>query len=81
MAFQENRYNLNAGCLPCPACYNLVQKRVNELRKKLSDVFGGNGGGDEGDDAVKLSDQISQLNSTVQKMYQLALENSGGKIS
>lgn len=31
----ENRYNLQAGCLECDACYGLIQKRINQHRDKV----------------------------------------------
>ncbi|BHF70543.1 laminin subunit [Sparganum proliferum] len=74
----ENRYNLNAGCLPCPPCYNLIQKRVHELREKLANLFGGDGPDSSGDQSA-LNDRIMALNQTVQQMYKEALDNSGVK--
>ncbi|OWF54908.1 laminin subunit gamma-1-like [Mizuhopecten yessoensis] len=35
---KENKYNITAGCLDCPACYSLVQDRVNAHRNKLTDL-------------------------------------------
>nr|VZI27741.1 unnamed protein product [Spirometra erinaceieuropaei] len=74
----ENRYNLNAGCLPCPPCYNLIQKRVHELREKLANLFGGDGPDSSGDQS-ELNDRIMALNQTVQQMYKEAMDNSGVK--
>lgn len=34
----ENKYDLEAGCLDCPECYNLVQDSVNAHRIKLRDL-------------------------------------------
>lgn len=31
-------FNLSAGCQPCPACYGLVQQRVNTHRKTLAEL-------------------------------------------
>ncbi|KAI0241520.1 Laminin subunit gamma-1 [Lamellibrachia satsuma] len=35
---EENKYNISAGCIDCPICYNLVQDRVNIHRGKLHDL-------------------------------------------
>ncbi|GAB1600789.1 laminin subunit gamma-1-like [Argonauta hians] len=35
---QENKYNITAGCIDCPPCYNLVQQQVNEHRRSLADM-------------------------------------------
>nr|KAG5699979.1 hypothetical protein BaRGS_001798 [Batillaria attramentaria] len=35
---QENKYNMAAGCLDCPQCYDLVQEQVNIHRGKLRDL-------------------------------------------
>lgn len=35
---QENKYNMSAGCLDCPQCYNLVQEQVTIHRGKLRDL-------------------------------------------
>ncbi|XP_029636725.1 laminin subunit gamma-1 [Octopus sinensis] len=35
---QENKYNITAGCIDCPPCYNLVQQQVNEHRKHLEEM-------------------------------------------
>ena len=35
---RENMFNLSAGCQPCPACYGLVQQRVNTHRKTLAEL-------------------------------------------
>ncbi|KAK3087389.1 hypothetical protein FSP39_005285 [Pinctada imbricata] len=35
---QENKYNISAGCLDCPTCYNLVQEKVNMHRDKLREL-------------------------------------------
>uniref|UniRef100_A0A914ZML2 Laminin-like protein lam-2 n=1 Tax=Parascaris univalens TaxID=6257 RepID=A0A914ZML2_PARUN len=32
----ENRFNLQAGCLPCDECYSLIQRRVKAFRKDVS---------------------------------------------
>lgn len=32
---QENKQNIEAGCVDCPQCYNLVQRQVNAHRAKL----------------------------------------------
>ncbi|KAM3178794.1 hypothetical protein ACTXT7_001828 [Hymenolepis weldensis] len=71
---EENRYDLSAGCLPCPPCYNLVQKHVHNLRKKLGDMFGG--GPDDSSNSTVLHDLINKLNQTVQDAYKAALHNS-----
>ncbi|XP_059157945.1 laminin subunit gamma-1-like [Physella acuta] len=34
----ENKYDISAGCLDCPQCYNLVQDEVNRHRGKLRDL-------------------------------------------
>uniref|UniRef100_A0A5K3FDP4 Laminin subunit gamma-1 n=1 Tax=Mesocestoides corti TaxID=53468 RepID=A0A5K3FDP4_MESCO len=72
---EENRYDLRAGCLPCPPCYNLVQKHVNDLREKLMEVFGSGGGGSDvvNGNTSQLYDQIKKLNQTVQEAYKAAL--------
>ncbi|XP_033642862.1 laminin subunit gamma-1-like [Asterias rubens] len=39
---RENHYNIALGCIACPACYNLVQDRVNDHRedlRKLADLI------------------------------------------
>lgn len=35
---EENKFNITAGCIDCPPCYTLVQKRVNIHRRKLNDL-------------------------------------------
>ncbi|PVD22260.1 hypothetical protein C0Q70_18068 [Pomacea canaliculata] len=35
---QENKYNISAGCLDCPQCYDLVQEQVNIHRGKLREL-------------------------------------------
>ncbi|XP_038046444.1 laminin subunit gamma-1-like [Patiria miniata] len=35
---RENHYNIALGCIPCPACYTLVQDRVNDHRDKLEQL-------------------------------------------
>lgn len=79
---QENRYDLSAGCLPCPPCYGLVQKEVHKLQKKLSEVFGNSGGLDldDGGDTSQLYEQIKKLNKTVQEAYSAVLQNSLGRL-
>ena len=77
---QENRYDLSAGCLPCPPCYNLVQKHVHELQKKLVDVFGGVPDPDGNNGTSQLYEQITKLNETVQNAYNAALRNSLGEL-
>ncbi|VDO08897.1 unnamed protein product [Rodentolepis nana] len=73
---EENRYDLSAGCLPCPPCYNLVQKHVNDLRKKLGDMFGSGPSPDASNNSTELYDQIKMLNQTIQDAYKAALQNS-----
>lgn len=34
----ENKYNITLGCVDCPACYSLVQDRVNIHRGKISEL-------------------------------------------
>ncbi|ESP04836.1 hypothetical protein LOTGIDRAFT_211656 [Lottia gigantea] len=34
----ENKFNISAGCIDCPPCYDLVQERVNIHRGKLRDL-------------------------------------------
>ncbi|GFO02129.1 laminin subunit gamma-3 [Plakobranchus ocellatus] len=34
----ENKYDISAGCLDCPQCYNLVQRQVNAHRAKLREL-------------------------------------------
>ncbi|XP_046546813.1 LOW QUALITY PROTEIN: laminin subunit gamma-1-like [Haliotis rubra] len=34
----ENKFNISAGCIDCPACYDLVQDQVNIHRAKLRDL-------------------------------------------
>ncbi|XP_012941612.1 laminin subunit gamma-1, partial [Aplysia californica] len=34
----ENKYDIAAGCLDCPQCYNLVQRQVNTHRGKLREL-------------------------------------------
>jgi len=31
----QNRYNLSVGCIACPQCFFLVQRKVHELKEKL----------------------------------------------
>lgn len=31
----ENKFNLTAGCLSCPACFDLIEEAVNNLREQL----------------------------------------------
>ena len=79
--WQENHYDLSAGCRPCPACYNLIQKQVHALSKKLDDVFGSGGsdiGGNDGN-TTQLYEMIDKLNKTVQDAYNAAMQNSLGK--
>ncbi|VDN41044.1 unnamed protein product [Dibothriocephalus latus] len=64
--------------MPCPPCYNLIQKRVHELRDKLANLFGGDGPDASGDQS-ELNERVAALNKTVQHMYKEALDNSGGK--
>lgn len=35
---QENKFNISAGCVDCPPCYNLVQDQVNIHRKNLREM-------------------------------------------
>ncbi|XP_022105755.1 laminin subunit gamma-1-like [Acanthaster planci] len=35
---RENHYNIALGCIPCPACYDLVQDRVSAHRDKLQQL-------------------------------------------
>ncbi|EDO36523.1 predicted protein, partial [Nematostella vectensis] len=36
---QENFHNLTAGCIACPPCYDVIQKIVGGLRRKLYDLI------------------------------------------
>ncbi|KAA0188755.1 Laminin subunit gamma [Fasciolopsis buskii] len=76
---QENHYNLAAGCLPCPACYNLVQARVTKLWGMLESVFGplrpdSKPGSTIGPDDKDLQMEIIKLNNTVVTLYRSVLE-------
>ncbi|BFZ20658.1 hypothetical protein BsWGS_23697 [Bradybaena similaris] len=35
----ENKYNIAAGCLDCPQCYNLVERQVTAHRAKLRELI------------------------------------------
>ncbi|GFS14721.1 laminin subunit gamma-3 [Elysia marginata] len=35
---EENKFNIAAGCIDCPQCYNLVQRQVNNHRAKLREL-------------------------------------------
>ncbi|TPP57450.1 Laminin gamma 1 [Fasciola gigantica] len=76
---QENHYNLKAGCLPCPACYNLVQARVTKLWGMLESVFGplrpdSKPGSTIGPDDKDLQMEIVKLNNTVVTLYRSVLQ-------
>lgn len=34
----ENKFNISAGCLDCPVCYNLIQQQVTILRRKINEL-------------------------------------------
>ncbi len=34
----ENYYDLRAGCRECEPCYGLIQRRVNDYRRKLAEL-------------------------------------------
>lgn len=77
----ENKYNITAGCLDCPACYNLVQERVtihrhklNELRILIKNI---------GDNPQAVNDtdfrrRMSAVNDTVNELLRDARNAIGG---
>ncbi|KAF7233282.1 hypothetical protein EG68_04815 [Paragonimus skrjabini miyazakii] len=76
---QENHYSLEAGCLPCPACYNLVQARVAKLWGMLESVFGplrpdSKPESQPTPDDKDLYAEVKKLNDTIIALYRRVLK-------
>ncbi|XP_067941186.1 laminin subunit gamma-1-like [Watersipora subatra] len=81
----ENKYNLTAGCLDCPACYNLVQDAVKDIRENLDNLTETlkniNENPNVADDA-DFTRQLDALSDEIDRMLKEAqdLQMSGGSV-
>ncbi|KAF6021666.1 LanB2 [Bugula neritina] len=83
---RENKYNLTAGCPDCPACYNLVQDAVNDIRQSLtnlSDTLKSINDNPDAVDDAEFTAQLKEIEDRVNALYNrsLDLQNSGGPVS
>jgi laminin gamma 1 len=78
---QENKYNLAAGCLDCPVCYNVVQEQVNILRRQINElreIIIHIGGSDRPPiDDADFKRQLTLVNITVVRLWNDAKRFSG----
>lgn len=80
----ENKYNIAAGCLDCPVCYNMIQQNVNILRRKINElrliiqnIHQNPGVVDDTDFKRKLY----EMNNLVIRLWQDAKKYTGGNSS
>ena len=79
---KENKFNRHAGCIDCPACYNLVEEAVNahrakldEMEKRLAEIANSPVIDDDADFDAKLS----QVQDRVNQLWNEARNAAGGE--
>nr|XP_002731086.2 PREDICTED: laminin subunit gamma-1-like [Saccoglossus kowalevskii] len=76
----ENRYNLALGCIACPACYDLVQDKVDEHRKKLNelrDLIDNIGSNPEAINDEDFEKRLKEVNDTINQLLKEAKMAAG----
>ena len=78
---KENKHDREAGCVDCPACYNLVQDAVDEHRGKLvslSDLLERIVNNPTIISDVDFDVKLAEVQQRVDQLYADAKRNSGG---
>ncbi|XP_070532708.1 laminin subunit gamma-1-like [Ptychodera flava] len=79
---EENKYNLALGCIPCPACYDLVQDAVDEHRKKLKelrDLIDNIGSNPEAINDEQFEKRMKEVNDTINDLLHDAMMAAGNE--